>query len=189
MNFNTLNFAESFKFLTGLLIIISLSFFLSGCNNSDTKSKQNFNIKQKTQIYKKETTLKGKVRNKKGSIYSGEIRATDSKGSLVSSVQLKDNHYAIKIPAGTELPLLLTFSYDEKSTEKGKLTSVVIYTSIKKYDINDLTTIIAKKAKALGGYTHTNMIMAADSTVGVPDANKTTTGFRGDPTKQYGGWH
>jgi len=31
--------------------------------------------------------------------------------------------------------------------------------------------------------------MAADSTVGVPDANKTSTGFRGDPTKQYGGWH
>ena len=69
------------------------------------------------------------------------------------------------------------------------MVSVVVYTSIKKYDINELTTLIAKKAKALGGYTQINMVLAADSTVGIPDANKTTTGFRGDPTKQYGGWH
>jgi hypothetical protein len=52
-----------------------------------------------------------------------------------------------------------------------------------------LTTSIAKKAQALGGYTHANMVQAAEDTAKVPDANKTTAGFRGDPTTQYGGWH
>jgi hypothetical protein len=69
------------------------------------------------------------------------------------------------------------------------MTAAIIYPNIKKYDINELSTAIAKKAKVLGGYTHYNMMRAAESTVSVPDANKTTTGFKGDPTKQYGGWH
>ncbi|HCT99478.1 MAG TPA: hypothetical protein DF614_05290 [Methylococcaceae bacterium] len=57
------------------------------------------------------------------------------------------------------------------------------------YDINALTTRIAQRAKSLGGYTRQNMVLAAGDSVNVPDANKTTTGFRGDPTSQYGGWH
>ena len=46
-----------------------------------------------------------------------------------------------------------------------------------------------KAAKAMGGYNRANMIHAAENTVHTPDANKTTTGWRGDPTTQYGGWH
>jgi hypothetical protein len=83
----------------------------------------------------------------------------------------------------------LTLIPDPQSESQDKLIAVAIYPTIKKYDINDYTTLIAKKAKAMGGYTHSNMVLAADSTVGVPEANKTSTGFRGDPTKQYGGWH
>jgi hypothetical protein len=52
-----------------------------------------------------------------------------------------------------------------------------------------LTTAIAKKAQSMGGYNHANMVRAAEGTIAVPDANKTTEGFRGDPTTQYGGWH
>ena len=67
--------------------------------------------------------------------------------------------------------------------------AVVIHPTITRYDINPLTTAIAKKAMALGGYTDTNMRQAAESTVSVPDADKTSAGFRGDPTQHYGGWH
>jgi hypothetical protein len=52
-----------------------------------------------------------------------------------------------------------------------------------------LTTFIAKKAKTLGCYNHANMVRAAEDTASVPDSNKTTEEFRGDPTTQYGGWH
>ncbi len=170
-------------FLPGLL--------LNGCDSSEKNSVKNFSIQQKVQKFTSETTLKGQVSNKKGPIKSGEIKATDSTGKIVATSELKnDNHYVIKIPAGTVLPLTLSFFPDKNNVAaKDKLISVVIYSSMTNYDINELTTLIAKKAKALGGYTHTNMVLAADSTVGVPDANKTTTGFRGDPTKQYGGWH
>ena len=190
MNINTLHSISSFRFLLVLSFIFLLGFFLNGCDNTDKKSKKSFSIQQKVQIYTKETTLKGKVSNKKGAIHSGEIKVTDNKGNLIATTQLENSsHYTVKVPSGTELPLILSFSSDKENDGKDKLISVAVYTSIKKYDINELTTFIAKKAKELGGYTPTNMVMAAESTVGVPDTNKTTTGFRGDPTKQYGGWH
>jgi hypothetical protein len=108
----------------------------------------------------------------------------------VATTQLeKGSRYSLTIPAKTQLPMELTFYPDKGNSDVDKLVTAVIYTSINKYDINDLTTLIAKNAKALGGYNHSNMSIAADSTVGIPDANKTSTGFRGDPTKQYGGWH
>lgn len=168
--------------------IVFICFFLSACDNE--KNKNSFSIKQPQQVYTNITTLKGKVRNKISAFNAGTIKVTDNKNHLVATTQLnKSGHYSVEVPAGTKLPVTLSFYKNAKISEKDKLISVAIYTSIKKYDINELTTIIAKKAKALGGYSHSNMVLAADSTVGVPDANKTSTGFRGDPTKQYGGWH
>jgi len=190
MPINTLNYTFIFRSVFMILVIFLPALLLSGCDSNGKSSKKSYSIQKQTQKYTKETTLKGQVSNKKGPIKSGEIKATDSNGKTVATSSLQnDNHYAIKIPAGTLLPLTLSFYPDEGNTAKDKLISVVIYSSMTNYDINELTTLIAKKAKALGGYTHTNMVLAADSTVGVPDANKTTTGFRGDPTKQYGGWH
>ncbi len=174
--------------MLSLFIVLFVAQFISACDNND-KDKTTSPIQQKTQKYTKATTLKGKVSNKKGALYSGEIKVSDSQGKVVATTRLKkDNHYSVTIPAGTELPIILTY-YPKENNDKDKLISVVIYTSITKYDISELTTLIAKNAKALGGYTHTNMVRAAGNTVGVPDSNKTSTGFRGDPTKQYGGWH
>ncbi len=175
--------------LSSLLFTILFSLVLVGCGNNDANN--NPLITQQTaEKYKKETILTGRVSNKKGNIREGEIKATDSKNKVIATTQVdKDSHYALTIPAGTELPITLSYRSTTNSSDKNKLISVAIYSSFKKYDINDLTTLIAKKAKSLGGYTHSNMSIAADSTVGVPDANKTSTGFRGDPTKQYGGWH
>ncbi|MCK4841915.1 MAG: hypothetical protein KAT04_08530 [Methylococcales bacterium] len=172
-----------------LIITLLFSIILISCSKSDNNNKKNLLGSQKVEKYTKDTLLKGKVSNKKGIKISGEIKVTDSKGKTVLTSQLQKSNYQITLPAGTELPITLTFFPDSNGSDKNKLIAVVIYTSIKKYDINELTTLIAKKAKALGGYTHSNMVLAADSTVGVPDANKTSTGFRGDPTKQYGGWH
>lgn len=178
------------KFVRTFFILFLFALFLNACDSNDKSKKTRFSIQQKTQKYTQDTTIKGKVSYNKHTQISGEIKVTDSKDKLVASQQLeKQSRFSIKVPAGTELPLTLSFYPDADSDNKDKLKSVAIYSSIKKYDINELTTFIAKKAKELGGYTHSNMVMAADSTVGVPDANKTSTGFRGDPTKQYGGWH
>jgi hypothetical protein len=93
----------------------------------------------------------------------------------------------LEIPAGTALPILLNFTPEAPKADK--LISVAVLPNSSRYDINPLTTAIAKQAKALGGYTRRNLSRAAEDKVNVPDANKTSTGFRGDPTSQYGGWH
>ncbi len=183
----------SSNFQVSLKLIVSLIFtatFLIGCDSNEKSLKNNFTVQQKVQKYAKDTVIKGKVTNKKGTILSGEIRVVDSKGAVIVTKQLKnDYHYSVTIPAGTLLPIELKFYPKTKSSDVEKMTAAIIYPNIKKYDINELTTLIAKKAKAMGGYTHVHMVSAAESTISAPDANKTTAGFRGDPTKQYGGWH
>ncbi|KAF3981462.1 MAG: hypothetical protein HFP81_09290 [Methylococcales symbiont of Hymedesmia sp. n. MRB-2018] len=181
------------KSQTSIILILSLllsSLFLSGCDNKEKSAKNTLSVKQKIQKYPKDTTIKGKVSNKKGTILSGTIKVTDTKGTLiVSSELLHDYHYSITVPAGTELPIELHFYPKTVNSYDKKMTVAVIYPSIKKYDINELTSAIAKRAKSLGGYTHYNMMRAAEQTVSVPDSNRTSAGFKGDITKQYGGWH
>jgi hypothetical protein len=114
------------------------------------------------------------------------VEVTDETGRLITHVDVVDSHFSVEIPANTVLPILLTFS-SESSTDK--LVAVVIDDMMTLYFINPSTTAIAKAAKEMGGYTRANMTLAAENTVHTPDANKTTTGWRGDPTTQYGGWH
>lgn len=134
-------------------------------------------------------TLHGTVSDNAGPVKAGSVSLSNEAGKELARVELRDSQrFELEAPAGTVLPLILTYSpADPKSTET--MTSVVIYPDVSKYDINPTTTAIAKSAKAMGGYTHNNLVRAAENTAHVPDANKTTSGFRGDPTTQYGGWH
>ena len=168
-----------------VIALVSLG-FIASCGDSQPKQQP---LKQKTdQSFKRATTLKGLVTDNQGPVKAGDIQATDSKKNVIATAKLQeDGHYKLDIPANTSLPLLLTVTPEE--SEFKELTTAVVYTSMTKFDINPLSSKIAKKAKELGGYTHANMVMAAESMVDVPDENKTTRGFKGDPTKQYGGWH
>lgn len=174
-----------YKFLYTLLLLFTASCFLTSCE----KNKQNTAlIKQVIKKYEQATTLEGVVSNNRGPIRAGTIKVTDMYEELVASTALRNNgHYSVKIPADTVLPIVLTFYPDAADGEK--LITAVVHPAITKYDINPLTTSIARKALAMGGYTHANLVRAAEGTATVPDANKTTAGFRGDPTTQYGGWH
>lgn len=185
---NMTNPYSNFHFsLTLVMRLILTSLLLNGCGNDE---KNNFSTQQKVRKYAKDTLIKGKVSNKKGMIRSGKIKVTNIKGGLIVSTTLQnDYHYTVTIPAGTELPIELHFYPKTVNEYNKKMIVAVIYPNIKNYDINELSSAIAKKAKALGGYTHYHMMRAAESSVNVPDANKTTSGFKGDPTKQYGGWH
>lgn len=136
--------------------------------------------------YVQATMLEGTVSDNKGLVKTAKLEAANESGQIVAETTVDNGHYNLEIPAGTVLPMLLTVT-PEGETEK--LTVAVIHNSITKYDINPLTTKIAKAAKTMGGYTHGNLTRAAEETVHVPESNKTTTGWRGDPTKQYGGWH
>ncbi len=171
------------KIIKSALIAVALSTLVACGKDKDNKSV----VQAKVHTYKQMKVLRGEVTDAKGPVLEGLIEVKDSKGKVVASTQLNNSrHYSVDIPAGTVLPIMLTVKSDKLTSP---LQAVVISPVISKYDISTLTTKISKRAKELGGYTHSNMILAADSTIGVLESNKTSTGFRGDPTRQYGGWH
>jgi len=170
------------KFTASLLIVGSLC----ACNQ-EPKTKIAAEAPKK---YETAVSLQGAVSDNNGLIKSGKIKAKTEKGELLAETTLeKSARFQLTIPAGTTLPVILSFSPIEVKAGEGEMLSVAVQPSISKYDINPLTTAIAKRAKDLGGYTLRNITRAAEEAVHVPDANKTSTGFRGDPTTQYGGWH
>ncbi len=175
------------KFIqVGLVILISSS-FLYGCGDNQSKNTQSI---KKIKRFKQAVILKGLVTDDKGRVKQGELKATNAKNKVIATTTIQANgYYNVDIPATTALPILLTVSLPMKKGKNKALIAAIVYTSMTKFDINPLSTKIANKAKALGGYTHNNMMIAAESMVAMPDDNKTTRGFRGDPTKQYGGWH
>ncbi len=190
MTTKTLPLHSNFKSRTSLFFLSLIILLLSGCDNSGKDSKNSFDFKPQTKKYTEEMTLQGKVSNAKGSLRSGTIKVTDTKGSVITTTQLENNdHYSVTVPTGTELPVILTYFPAAGSKSKEKLVSVTISPTTTTIGINEQTTFIAKKAKALGGYSYANMVSAAEMSINVPSSNKTTSGFRGDPTKQYGGWH
>jgi hypothetical protein len=169
--------------LCSILLVTLSGFAITGCDQGQNTAKVSQPAVKK---YAQATMLEGSVSNNSGVIKTGTLEVTDENGHPITHVDVDNSHFRVEIPANTVLPILLTFS-SGANTEK--LVTAVIYDTITKYYINPSTTAIAKAAKAMGGYTRANLDRAAENTVHVPDANKTSAGWRGDPTTQYGGWH
>jgi|GEM_PF-133299 len=166
---------------------------LAGCGEPEKPAEMFQALPQKFDEelkFEKEMTLRGAVNDEKEPVTEGKVVATDEKGNTIAETSLEgSNRFSIVIPAGTALPILLK-AYREGSESKGKPLTVAIVDSFEsQYNINPKTTAIAEKAKSLGGYTRKNLMAAAMMSSAVPDEDKTTSGFRGDPTKRYGGWH
>jgi hypothetical protein len=166
-----------------LVLILSAAFLVMGCEQSRTPTSIGQTAVKK---YSKTTTIEGTVSTGRLLIKTGTIEITDESGQKIKQVSVENGHFQVEIPSGTNLPLILNFSSE---THPEKLVSVVLYDNVTKYFIDPSTTAIAKAAKAMGGYTRANLVRAAEDTTHTPDANKTTSGWRGDPTTQYGGWH
>jgi hypothetical protein len=169
------------------LIFLVAGLFITGCEKENQHSPL---VKETVKKFEAATVLEGVVADDKGPVKAGTVRAIDSQGRMIASTQLQNNdQYRIEIPANTILPIVLSFHPTGKEADSEELITAVVHPNLTIYSINPLSTVIAKKARELGGYTHANLVLAAESMGTVPDANKTTAGVRGDPTKQYGGWH
>jgi hypothetical protein len=175
------------KFIHAFMIFTVASAYLAGCEKSGSKNPLVDNSVVK---YSQAVTLSGSVSGRKGPLQAGRIEAASGNGSMIASARLESgSRYTLVIPAGTPLPVVLKAYPDNGRSGEAMLEAVAVDPALKKYDINPLSTAIAEKARSLGGYSRENMLEAAMTSVTVPDANKTIGGFRGDPTKQYGGWH
>ncbi len=160
-----------------------------GCDNGGNKSSAIKTPQQETK-FKNDTVISGKVTINSDAVSSGEVKALDKNGAEVARAVLDgSNQYILNIPAMTKMPVTLNYHPGDQEASNEQLIAVIVYSAISKYDINERTTAIVKAAKKMGGYSPKNLTIAAENAVNVPDANKTSTGFRGDPTKQYGGWH
>ena len=175
---------------TQCFLITSLGlvgFCLAGC---DSKPKTAVVVASRVEQYAQTMHLEGLVSNDSGPIKHGIVKALTEKGDTIASVDLQgQSRYNLSVPAGTSLPLILAYYPAVDAGDEQRMMTVAIHANTSKYDINPASTRISQQAKALGGYTHKHWVQAAESSATVPAGNKTTAGFRGDPTTQYGGWH
>lgn len=167
---------------TALLASVS-SLVITACNQNQETPKVSQAIVKK---YTRTTFLEGEVSDNNETIKTGKVKASDENGRVITRADVDNGHYRIEIPRDTVLPVILTFT---SNLVKEELVAVVTHDTITRHAINPTSTAIAKAAKAMGGYSSANMAFAAQRGVHVPDKNKTTSGWRGDPTAQYGGWH
>lgn len=173
-----------------LFVFFILLVNLAGCDQKGSETRQGLPSSGAVKKFGRDVTLTGTVSNNEGPISSAKIEVTDDQGKVIVTTQLQgSNRYAVIMPAGTVLPIVINAYPEADAGKTRKLTVAVIDPGLTRNDINELTTAIAEKAKAMGGYSYENMSQAAMTSTAVPDANKTTGGFRGDPTSQYGGWH
>lgn len=167
------------KSLTAILIALPL--LLSGCDASNSPSSKSSPT---------ESAITGLVLDDDTPITQGKIEAADRNGKVIASATINgDAHYRLKLPAGSAFPVVLTASPEgETRTLKAAVTSDLV----SEQDISSVTTIVVETAMNLGGLTETNLAKAAGAAISQrrsSGGSGGSAGFKGDPTKQYGGWH
>ncbi len=143
------------------------------------------------------TRLTGHVSNDDGPVEKGRIEAKDAKGQVAAKTELAggSNSYQLSLPAGTAFPVILT-AYPQ-TTPEAPLKAAVSSALASEQDISPVTTIVVDTAMSLGGLNESNLAKAAGAAIalrkksggGGGGGGATTESFKGDPTKQYGGWH
>lgn len=137
-----------------------------------------------------EDTIAGIVRTDEGPVTKGQIEAQDSKGAIVARTEIGgDSHYRLTLPANTAYPIILT-AHPEGSAQA--LKAAVTSSLAEEQEISEVTTLVVDSALSLGGLTEANLAKAAGAAISQrrsTGGSGGSAGFKGDPTKQYGGWH
>jgi hypothetical protein len=137
-----------------------------------------------------ESKITGLVLNEEGPVAKAAIEARDRNGNIVAKAELGgDSHYNVRIPAGAAYPLVLTALPEGGPAS---LKAAVTNDLVTEQDISPVTTIVVDTALSLGGLTEANLAKAAGAAIAQRKSSGGSggsAGFKGDPTKQYGGWH
>lgn len=137
-----------------------------------------------------ETKIVGLVLTDEGPVAKAKIEAKDSRGATVAKTEVGgDGHYSLNLPAGAAYPVVLTA---QPASETKPLKAVVTSDLVSEQDISAVTTIVVDTAMSLGGLTEANIAKAAGAAISQrrsSGGSGSSSGFKGDPTKQYGGWH
>lgn len=118
------------------------------------------------------------------------IEAIDRAGKVIARAEVSgEPRYRIDLPADAAYPVVLQATIEG---EPDALKAAVTGPLVTEQDISSVTTIVVNTAVALGGLTETNLAKAAGAAISQRKSSGGSggsSGFKGDPTKQYGGWH
>ena len=162
-------------------LLTSLFLLITACGDSKTPSGSPGGA---------EVHLSGVVLNDDEPVTRAKIEATDQQGRTIATAAVEaDAHYRLMLPAGTAFPVTLTAI--PEGLDK-RLKAVVTSDLVSEQDISSVTTIVVDTAINLGGLTEANLAKAAGAAISQRKSSGGSggsAGFKGDPTKQYGGWH
>jgi len=162
-----------------IVSIIFSVFLLTGCSeDSSPISSQSTPAK-----------IEGQVFDDHGKVKKATIDVLDKTERRLTTVELQgDGHFRIRIPASAGYPVVL-----KAKLEMGKiLEAVVTNNQVKEQDISPYTDLVVKSARLRGGLTPENITGAAGAAINMrrsQGGKRSSSGFKGDLTKQYGGWH
>lgn len=152
---------------------------LGGCDNAGKNDQVDLN---------QPVIVSGIVTEHDVPVTQGTILVKDAQGKVVGNTDLNNSaNYSVSIPPSVNYPLIFEIKVDDSVLE-----AVIMDPMSIQHDISTMSTLIVQSARDAGGFTKQNMARAAINAI---RQNKksggkgTSTGFKGDPTKQYGGWH
>ncbi|GAB4366342.1 MAG: hypothetical protein Kow0060_23920 [Methylohalobius crimeensis] len=134
-------------------------------------------------------TIRGQVISDQGPVKTAAIKAVDSRNRTLATTEVgRDAHFRIQLPADTAYPVVLTATLPNGKT----LEAVAGGSLVSEQNISSYTDLVVKSARQLGGLTPENIARAAGGAINQRPSQggkRSSTGFKGDLTKQYGGWH
>lgn len=166
---------------SNLILILATAMTLAACGD---------NAPTATVAKAAEAHITGVVLNEDAPVTLAKIEAHDRNGKRVAETMMNGkDRYDIKLPPGTAYPVILTATPEGQSTAlKAAITSDLVA----EQDVSSVTTIVVDTALSLGGLTEANLAKAARAAISqrrTSGGSGSSSGFKGDPTKQYGGWH
>jgi hypothetical protein len=125
-----------------------------------------------------------------GPVDRARISVEDVGGKEVAAAELTgEPRVYVSVPAGARYPLIVKANPADGSAA---LKAAVINSLVTEQDVSPVTTLVVDAALSFGGLTEQNLAKAAGAAISqrrTSGGSGTSSGFKGDPTKQYGGWH
>ncbi len=163
-----------------IILPILFAFLVAGCESGGQSSSA-----------KKATVIRGLVIGEEGPAESARIEAIDSRSQVIAKAEVKgEGLYQISLPANANYPVLLKATLPK---ERNKVLQAVVTSDlVEEQDISPMTDLVVKSALGQGGLTPENIARAAGAAINqrpTQGGKRTSSGFKGDLTKQYSGWH
>ncbi|BBL70569.1 hypothetical protein [Methylogaea oryzae] len=134
-------------------------------------------------------TLSGSVIGDEGPVKEAQVELQDSHGQVLGKTALHGgSRYSLPAPKSGAYPVVIVATTAGGETLKAVLTKAVVTDQ----DLTPMSTLLVEAAQQLGGFTDENIAKAARAAIGqrqVQGGSRSSSGFKGDLTKQYGGWH